>query len=131
MNDAKVQTESLPFCAQCVTPLTNAPSARAPSIQSAATRSPQSYTPAHLAEKIHTSRTALEGEHKQVTELFADPKGTMALLADRHPNKARQLPDPVLGRRVDAVHSDTEKERYICRRSPASPIRPSSTSPGS
>ena len=39
--------------------------------------------PRHLAEKILTSKTALEGERKQVTVLFADLKGSMELLADR------------------------------------------------
>jgi Double zinc ribbon len=33
---------------------------------------PRAYTPKHLAEKILTSRSALEGERKQVTVLFAD-----------------------------------------------------------
>src|SRR6266568_4633716 len=46
-------------------------------------RAPLSYTPQHLAEKILTSRSALEGERKQVTVLFADLKGSMELLADR------------------------------------------------
>ena len=35
-------------------------------------RDPLSYTPKHLAEKILTSRSALEGERKQVTVLFCD-----------------------------------------------------------
>ena len=42
-------------------------------------RSPAAYTPRHLAEKILTSRAALEGERKQVTVLFADVKGSMEL----------------------------------------------------
>src|SRR5262245_22314412 len=42
--------------------------------------SPATYTPKHLAEKILTSKTALEGERKQVTVLFADLKGSMELL---------------------------------------------------
>jgi len=42
-------------------------------------RSPASYTPKHLAERILHSRSALEGERKQVTVLFADVKGSMAL----------------------------------------------------
>ena len=46
---------------------------------------PDSYTPKHLAEKILTSKAALEGERKQVTVLFADLKGSMELLADRVP----------------------------------------------
>ena len=44
--------------------------------------SPEAYTPMHLAEKILTSKAALEGERKQVTVLFADLKGSMELLAD-------------------------------------------------
>ena len=35
---------------------------------------PEAYTPKHLAEKILTSKPALEGERKQVTVLFADLK---------------------------------------------------------
>ena len=37
--------------------------------------SPGAYTPKHLAEKILTSKSALEGERKQVSVLFADLKG--------------------------------------------------------
>jgi hypothetical protein len=64
--------------------------------------SPQSYTPKHLAEKILTSKAALEGERKQVPVLFADLKGSMELLADRDPEEARKLLDPVLERMMDA-----------------------------
>jgi class 3 adenylate cyclase/tetratricopeptide (TPR) repeat protein len=66
--------------------------------------SPESYTPKHLAEKILTSKSALEGERKQVTVLFADLKGSMELLADRDPEEARKLLDPVLERMMEAVH---------------------------
>jgi class 3 adenylate cyclase/tetratricopeptide (TPR) repeat protein len=66
--------------------------------------SPDSYTPKHLAEKILTSRAALEGERKQVTVLFADLKGSMELLADRDPEEARKLLDPVLEHMMEAVH---------------------------
>ncbi len=65
--------------------------------------SPQAYTPKHLAEKILTSK-ALEGERKQVTVLFADLKGSMELLADRDPEEARKVLDPVLERMMEAVH---------------------------
>src|SRR6202171_791401 len=64
----------------------------------------QSYTPRHLAEKILMSRSALEGERKQVTVLFADLKGSMELLADRDPEEARAILDPVLERMMEAVH---------------------------
>jgi class 3 adenylate cyclase/tetratricopeptide (TPR) repeat protein len=66
--------------------------------------SPASYTPKHLAEKILTSKSAVEGERKQVTVLFADLKGSMELLADRDPEEARKLLDPVLERMMEAVH---------------------------
>ena len=65
---------------------------------------PRTYTPAYLAEKILTSRSALEGERKQVTVLFADLKGSMELLAERDPEEARQLLDPVLEHMMAAVH---------------------------
>jgi len=68
------------------------------------TRAPLAYTPTHLVEKILTSRAALEGERKQVTVLFVDLKGSMELLADRDPEEARQLLDPVLERMMAAVH---------------------------
>jgi len=85
------------FCGHCAAPLGQAP---------AATKfaSPDSYTPRHLAEKILTSKAALEGERKQVTVLFADLKGSMELLADRDPEEARKLLDPVLERMMEAVH---------------------------
>jgi class 3 adenylate cyclase len=67
-------------------------------------RGPRAYTPSYLAEKILTSRSALAGERKQVTVLFADLKGSMELLADRDPEEARQLLDPVLERMMAAVH---------------------------
>src|SRR5262249_40069462 len=46
----------------------------------------------------------LEGERKQVPVLFADLKGSMELLADRDPEEARELLDPVLERMMEAVH---------------------------
>jgi class 3 adenylate cyclase len=87
------------FCGQCATPL--------------ATRfaAPESYTPKHLAEKILTSKSALEGERKQVTVLFADLKGSMELLADRDPEKARNPLDPVLERMMEAVSPSCSTRR--------------------
>jgi len=66
--------------------------------------SPEAYTPKHLAEKILSSKSALEGERKHVTILFADLKGSMELLADRNPEEARKILDPVLELMMDAVH---------------------------
>ena len=36
-----------------------------------------------------TSGSALEGERKQITVLFADVKSSMELIADRDPEEAR------------------------------------------
>ena len=83
------------FCNGCGQPLGSAPGPA---------RTPDSYTPKHLAEKILTSKAALEGERKQVTVLFADLKGSMELLADRDPEEARKLLDPVLEHMMEAVH---------------------------
>src|SRR5262252_3359252 len=66
--------------------------------------SPESYTPLHLAQKILTSKAALEGERKHVTVLFADLKGSTELLADRDPEEARKILDAVLERMMEAVH---------------------------
>src|SRR5713226_9742822 len=82
------------FCNACGQPLAGA----APSAAVVA------YTPKHLAEKILTSKVALEGERKHVTVLFSDMKGSTELLADRDPEEARTLLDPVLERMMEAVH---------------------------
>src|SRR5262245_3317098 len=66
--------------------------------------SPQTYTPARLAEKILSSRTAMEGERKHVTVLFADLRGSMELLAGQDPEDARHILDQVLERMMEAVH---------------------------
>jgi class 3 adenylate cyclase len=86
------------FCPECAHPVAGTTSAEG------RFASPQSYTPKHLAEKILSSRTALEGERKHVTVLFADLKGSMELLADRDPEEARKILDPVLERMMEAVH---------------------------
>src|SRR5882672_20463 len=90
--------ESAKFCTQCGHSVEGGGS---PQPRFAA---PQSYTPKHLAEKILTSKSALESERKQVTVLFADMKGSLELLADRDPEDARKLLDPVLERMMEAVH---------------------------
>ena len=126
MNCPHCQQENPPqakFCLECGTPLalkcaacgTELPAGAKfclecgqsviarPAIASRFT-SPGVYTPKHLAEKILTSKSAVEGERKQVTVLFADMKGSMELLADRDPEEARKLLDPVLEHMMEAVH---------------------------
>jgi class 3 adenylate cyclase len=97
---AKVEAGSK-FCDGCGAPLATTP---APGPGASRFASPESYTPKHLAEKILTSKAALEGERKQVTVLFADLKGSMELMADRDPEEARKILDPVLERMMEAVH---------------------------
>ncbi len=82
------------FCGACGARLEAAPTSP----------SPRAYTPPYLAEKILTSRSAVEGERKQVTVLFADVKGSLELLAPLDPEEARRLLDAVAERMIDAVH---------------------------
>src|SRR5262249_34463774 len=67
-------------------------------------RTPLAYTPPYLAEKIFTSRSALEGERKCVTVLLADLKGSTELIADLAPEAAQRVLDPPLHRMMEAVH---------------------------
>jgi class 3 adenylate cyclase len=88
------------FCPECAQP---AGPASTP-IEQSHFGSPNTYTPKHLVERILASKAALEGERKQVTVLFADLKGSMELLADRDPEEARKILDPVLEHMMEAVH---------------------------
>jgi class 3 adenylate cyclase/tetratricopeptide (TPR) repeat protein len=53
--------------------------------------SPQAYTPKHLAEKILTSKAALEGERKQVTVLFVDVSGFTSISERLDPEDVHQI----------------------------------------
>ena len=66
--------------------------------------SPRNYTPQHLIDKILTTRSALEGERKQVTVLFADIKGSMEMITDRDLEDAQKLLHAVVERMIEAVH---------------------------
>jgi len=74
------------------------------------TQPPSSYTPAHLAERIRAEQAALEargstdGERKTITALFADLKGSTALIEGLDPEDARAIIDPALQLMMDAVH---------------------------
>src|SRR6266576_3401839 len=85
------------FCAQCGHPLK-------PIAEGSRFASPKNYTPQHLADKILTARTEVEGERKQITVLFADIKGSMEFFADRDPEATQKLLDPVLEHMIEAVH---------------------------
>src|ERR1700693_188354 len=86
------------FCPECAHPVSGA------AVGQPRVATSEGYPPKHLAEKILTSKAALEGERKQVTVWFADLRGSMELLADRDPEEARKLLDPVLEHMIEAVH---------------------------
>jgi predicted ATPase len=77
---------SMKFCGECGKPFAEA-------AKSAPSPDPRSYTPKHLAEKILQSKSAVEGERKQVTVLFADVKGSMDLAEQLDPEEWHGLLD--------------------------------------
>jgi class 3 adenylate cyclase/tetratricopeptide (TPR) repeat protein len=85
------------FCGGCGAALTASP-------PTAPTRSPATYTPKHLAEKVLASRTALEGERKQVTVLFADVQGSMELTEQLDPEEWHRIMDRFLQLLAEGVH---------------------------
>lgn len=85
------------FCFSCGTPTPAAP-------PPGGVVSKPVNTPAHLAEKIRVAKHSLEGERKQVTVLFADLKGSLDAIADRDPEEARNIIDPVIEKMMEAVH---------------------------
>jgi adenylate cyclase len=118
------------FCDQCGTPLAAGAVAREPGPGGRGPRDPTSgppapeprpavrvadvagrlaarlpgYTPRHLAEKILTSRGALEGEHKQVTVLFADCAGFTTLARAIDPEALHDVMDGCFQHLLAAVH---------------------------
>jgi class 3 adenylate cyclase len=111
-------TAQAKFCEECAAPLSKScascgtqlsPTAKfCPECGQSTTEprfaSPTAYTPKYLAEKILSSRNSIEGERKHVTVLFADLKGSTALIADQDPEEAQGILDPVLKLMMDAVH---------------------------
>lgn len=67
-------------------------------------RDPRDYTPKHLADAILQSKSALEGERKQVTVLFADVKGSMELAEQLDPERWHEILDRFFQILADGVH---------------------------
>src|SRR5436309_7753063 len=102
-----VDKSSLPSSVQSLGSKTmDLPDARPPTLDPR----PITYTPPHLAERIRAEQAAMEargsaeGERKTITALFADLKGSTALLEGLDPEEARALIDPALQLMMDAVH---------------------------
>src|SRR5262245_35859558 len=98
------------FCGECGTTLTQPLPAPGAQVTEASSQPPASYTPPHLAERIRAEQTAMEargstdGERKTLTALFADLKGSTALIEGLDPEEARAIIDPALQLIIDAVH---------------------------
>ncbi len=92
------------FCGDCGAPLTRQSSVQKNQSPPPELRPPVSYTPPHLAERIRAV-TVTEGERKTITALFADLKGSTALIEGLDPEEAQKIIDPALQLMMDAVHS--------------------------
>jgi len=85
------------FCPSCGTPA-------GPASDATPVREPRAYTPKHLADKILQSKSALEGERKQVTVLFADVQGSMDLAEELDPEEWHQILDRFFQILTKGVH---------------------------
>jgi len=86
------------FCLECGQPVSVQPAPQSRFI------SPEAYTPKHLAEKILTSRSAIEGERKQVTVLFVDVSGFTSLSERLDPEDVHSLMNRAFELMLAAVH---------------------------
>ncbi|RLA53213.1 MAG: guanylate cyclase [Gammaproteobacteria bacterium] len=86
------------FCLKCGTAVVAASPVKFP------TRNVAAYTPKHLADKILQSKSALEGERKQVTVLFADVKGSMELAGQLDSEQWHIILDKFFQILSDGVH---------------------------
>ena len=94
--------ENLPddkFCGECGNTLEKI--SKTPPVDYSA---PQSYTPKHLADKILTSRNAIEGERKTVTILFADVAGSTAMFEKLDPEAVHEIMNGCFRILMDQVH---------------------------
>ncbi|MBI4639665.1 MAG: AAA family ATPase, partial [Candidatus Tectomicrobia bacterium] len=88
------------FCNECGFNLTQLPGL----LHETRFSSPQTYTPKYLAEKILTSRSALEGERKQVTILFCDMTNSTALAEQLGPEAMHTLLSQFFELALSEVH---------------------------
>ena len=111
LNCGARQTKVCPQCQQALPPEARFCSACGQAVTGQpATATPAAYTPTHLAERIRAELAALEaraaadGERKTITALFADLKGSTALIEGQDPEVARAILDPALRIMMDSVH---------------------------
>ena len=87
------------FCAECGHALKEP--AETPAINYS---KPQAYTPKFLADKILANRSALEGERKLVTVLFADIANYTAMSEQLDPEEVHQIMDGCFNILMDEIH---------------------------
>jgi adenylate cyclase len=92
------------FCDECGQPVAAAAAIAAAPAPARAMQAPTGYTPKHLADRILTSRSALEGERKQVTVVFVDCVGFTALATRLDPEDLHAVMDGCFQHLLDAVH---------------------------
>src|SRR5690242_10544379 len=86
------------FCSECAAPLSAA------TTSSKTKPAGQTHSEIQIKPERIDSSSALDGERKTVTALFADIKGSMELMEDLDPEEARAIVDPALKLMIDAVH---------------------------
>jgi class 3 adenylate cyclase/tetratricopeptide (TPR) repeat protein len=87
------------FCLKCGHDLRKPKEAMAIDYQA-----PRSYTPKFLVDKILTSRSAIEGERKLVTVLFADVAGFTAMGEKLDPEDVHEIMDGCFRILMDEIH---------------------------
>jgi class 3 adenylate cyclase len=85
------------FCGKCGAPLIDS------AVSGGATPSTDSASNTRVTPEQPDAATAIDGERKTVTALFADIKGSMELMEDLDPEEARAIIDPVLHLMIEAV----------------------------
>ncbi len=98
---AKCKAENPPssnFCGKCGASLTDS------AVSAGATPSTDSASNIRVTPEQPDAATAIEGERKTVTALFADIKGSTELMRDLDPEEARAIIDPALKLMIDAAH---------------------------
>ena len=125
------------FCSECGQRLRGAPSSAAEPALTATellpatpsrSASPEAYTPKHLAEKILTSRSAMEGERKLVTVMFSDVSGFTAMSEKLDPEDVHSIMERVFEVNMSAVHRyEGTINQFLGDGVMASSVRPSPT----
>jgi len=87
------------FCLECGHKLKSPPKPPAVDYEQ-----PQSYTPQHLADKILTTRSSIEGERKLVTVFFADVANYTSISEKLDPEEVHQIMDGAFKILMDEIH---------------------------